>query len=561
MLSKERLEGVQREFIMTNVSTLPKPALLDCTLRDGGYYNKWDFDPTLVDSYLQAVASAGIDYVELGLRNFSKPGFLGPFAYTTESYLNRLHLPPGPVYGVMVDAKTLLSAPMDIPAAVDTLFVDAAHSKLGLVRVAAHYHEIAQSAQIASALKGKGYIVGFNLMQSGGKPDELITDMARLIAEWGTVDALYFADSLGNMERDEVLRIVDALRRGWQGELGIHAHNNMGLAISNTMVAANAGVAWLDCTITGMGRGAGNAKTENILAILNKTCGYYQPAPVYELVIRHFEAMQRQYGWGDSLLYFLGAQNNVHPTYIQTLLSDSHYGTDEIVGAIAYLNQLETSSSYDNMILQSALSISKSDEPVSGSGELQGLFDQREVLILGSGDSIKRYRQEIEAYIRDRRPVVISINIGSEIAADFIDYYCISHNTKFLAESDLYAGINKPSILPRHRFSAAEQAQISQDIAILDYGLQVTKDTFSIGDEYCVLPFDLTAGYALSLAVAGNCAQISIVGFDGYDRGDYRQLEMIELLGQFKQVAEISPVALTPTSYPLEQGSIYAPNI
>ncbi len=546
---------------MNKANDSPKQRLLDCTLRDGGYYNKWDFDPEIVQSYLHAVAVAGIDFVELGLRNFPKTGFLGPFAYTTESFIHRLSLPEGPTYGVMVDAKTLLSAGQPIDAAIDALFVDADQSRLGLVRVAAHYHEIEFCEAIAAGLKRKGYLVGFNLMQSGGKADEVIAEKAELIASWGSVDTLYFADSLGNMERGEVLRIVAALRRGWHGELGIHAHNNMGMAISNTLVAADAGVSWLDCTITGMGRGAGNAKTENILAILDKHNSDYNPAPVYELVIRHFEAMQKQYGWGDSLLYFLGAQNNVHPTYIQTLLSDSHYGTDEIVGAIAYLNQLETSSSYDNMVLQSALSISRSDQPVSGSGDLQGLFSGREVMILGSGESLLRYKGDIEEYIRARAPVVISVNIGSVIDRAFIDYYCVTHNTKFLSESGLYSRIDKPSILPRHRFSSLELAQISPAIAILDYGLEVTKDHFTIGEDYCVLPFDLTAGYALALAVAGDCSKISIVGFDGYDRGDYRQLEMIELLSLFKQASKIAPVALTPTSYPVEQGSIYAPNI
>ena len=81
--------------------------ILDCTLRDGGYYNNWDFDTEVVESYLKAVATANIDFVELGLRNFSQVGFHGAFAYTTEDYINDMELPDGPVYGVMVDAKTI----------------------------------------------------------------------------------------------------------------------------------------------------------------------------------------------------------------------------------------------------------------------------------------------------------------------------------------------------------------------------------------------------------------------------------------------------------------------
>lgn len=92
--------------------------VLDCTLRDGGYYNNWDFDKEVVDSYLKAVADANVDFVELGLRNFEQSGFHGAFAYTTEDYINAMDLPEGPVYGVMVDAKTILSSALSIDNAV-----------------------------------------------------------------------------------------------------------------------------------------------------------------------------------------------------------------------------------------------------------------------------------------------------------------------------------------------------------------------------------------------------------------------------------------------------------
>jgi 4-hydroxy 2-oxovalerate aldolase len=62
-------------------------SILDCTLRDGGYYNNWDFSPEIIQAYLGAMAQAKIDYVELGLRNFPKAGFDGPFAYTTEAFM------------------------------------------------------------------------------------------------------------------------------------------------------------------------------------------------------------------------------------------------------------------------------------------------------------------------------------------------------------------------------------------------------------------------------------------------------------------------------------------
>ena len=74
--------------------------ILDCTLRDGGYYTEWDFGDQLVSKYLNAVSSANIDMVELGLRNYGVNGYKGPHFYTTENYINSIHLPDGPKYGL-----------------------------------------------------------------------------------------------------------------------------------------------------------------------------------------------------------------------------------------------------------------------------------------------------------------------------------------------------------------------------------------------------------------------------------------------------------------------------
>ena len=261
------------------------------------------------------------------MRDFAKQGFLGAFAYTTEEFIDTLKLPVGPTYGVMVDAKTILESGMSVEEAISKLFVPAVQSDLGLVRVAAHFSEVELSEPIVAYLKKLGYIVGFNLMQAGGKDDDVIADKASEIAAWKDLDVLYFADSLGNMDGAEVQRVVKALRRNWNGPLGIHTHNNMGKGLDNTLTAIEAGVTWLDATVTGMGRGAGNTQTECLLACLDTGESKYKPKLIYELVIRHFEVMQKEYGWGSNLLYFLGAQSNVHPTYIQNLLSNTHYGT------------------------------------------------------------------------------------------------------------------------------------------------------------------------------------------------------------------------------------------
>ncbi len=535
-------------------------SILDCTLRDGGYYNDWDFDSEVVEQYLNSVASAKIDYVELGLRNFAKRGFLGAFAYTTEDFLNSLELPPGPIYGVMVDAKTILEADMSVEDAVNTLFVPSKDSKIGLVRVAAHFHEVEFSAPIVDCLKKLGYTVGFNLMQSGGKPTDIIADKARQAASWEGLDILYFADSLGNMNGEEVQRIVNSLRLFWNGPLGIHTHNNMGKGLDNTLTAMDAGVTWLDMTITGMGRGAGNTQTENFLAYLdNKIKSQYNPKPIYELAIRHFESMQKEYGWGSNLLYFLGAKNDVHPTYIQNLLSNTHYGTDEIIGAIDYLSQLEGTTSYNGAVLDSALSFSSEKTEVTGSKEIQGLFDGKDVLIIANAPNTEKYSNAIEQYIVKNKPLVISINAAQNVSSELIDYYAVSHNSKFLSQSKVYKSLDKPIILPRCRFTELELNEL-KGLTLVDYGLQVSKNKFEINGTYTVTPYDITVAYVLGAIMESKVQSISAVGFDGYIQDDIRQQEMVDILNRYQSNPNaVEIVSLTPTTYPISKGSIYAP--
>lgn len=534
-------------------------SILDCTLRDGGYYNNWDFEPEVVEQYLSSVATANIDYVELGLRNFPKSSFLGAYAYTTEDYLNSLSLPEGPVYGVMVDAKTILESNMPTEVALDELFVPSEKSKISLVRVAAHFKEVEHSGPIVKKLKELGYIVGFNLMQAGGKSEELIAEKAKIVASWGCLDVLYFADSLGNMDSNEVKRIVSALRTNWSGSLGIHTHNNMGKGLDNTLTAIQEEVTWVDSTVTGMGRGAGNTQTECLLAFLDKGESKYKPKPIYELVIRHFELMQKKYGWGSSLLYFLGAQNNVHPTYIQNLLSNTHYDTDEIIGAIDFLSNLDGTTSYNGAVLDSALSFSNDEKPVTGSTDIQNLFDNKNVLVVANGPSSEKYASAIELYIKKHKPVVISINTSLYISDKLIDFYVISHNSKFLSEAKKYKNLKKPLILPKCRFLQSELKEL-KDLKLIDYGFKVVNTTFATNGTFTIAPYDITSAYILGALLESKVKSISVVGFDGYKQDDIRQQEMVELLNlYYTHEKSMEIISLTPTTYPMVKGSVYAP--
>src|SRR5690606_38962919 len=106
--------------------------------------------------------------------------------------------------------------------------------------------------------------VGFNLMQIADRSEVEIKSLAIEAATYD-IDALYFADSMGSMTPAQTAEIIGWLRTSWKGALGIHTHDNLGLALSNTLRALDEGATWVDATVTGMGRGPGNARTEELV--------------------------------------------------------------------------------------------------------------------------------------------------------------------------------------------------------------------------------------------------------------------------------------------------------
>ena len=131
-----------------------KIQILDCTLRDGGYYNNWDFDAEILERYLASMADAQIDYVELGLRQLKNESF-GARTYTTSEFLSRINLPEGPTYGGMIDAKTILTADGSHTENIDELFLDSKNEKIDLVRIAAHHSEVLNCFPMIEHLKRK----------------------------------------------------------------------------------------------------------------------------------------------------------------------------------------------------------------------------------------------------------------------------------------------------------------------------------------------------------------------------------------------------------------------
>ncbi|MFV3306298.1 aldolase catalytic domain-containing protein [Pseudomonas sp. NY15181] len=527
-----------------------KAFLLDCTLRDGGYYNNWDFDAELVRDYLQAMAAAGVDCVELGLRGFPRNGFRGGYAYSSDAFLVSLPLIPGVCYGVMVNASELLQHADGALVAVSQLFCPAAESPVGLVRIASHAHEFEAVLPACQWLKEQGYKVGINLMQIAEQSDDTVVRLAGA-AQGSGVDVLYFADSMGSLSPTDVRSIIGLLRQGWNGPLGIHAHDNRALAHANTLEAIAAGATWVDGTVLGMGRGPGNARIE-YLAMQRGTGNL---SPLLQLVSRRFQPMQQRYGWGTNPFYYLAGMHGIHPTYIQEMLADSRYSNSDLLVAIQAL-RASGGKKFNPETLEASRHFYHGAP--HGKWAPQEQLDGREVLLLASGEGVARHREAIEQYIRRARPVVLALNTQTDIAPELIDLRAACHPLRLMADGAEHLQLPQPLITPAGMLP--EDVRVSlQGKTLLDFGLSIDKQGFGFHARHCTLPTSLVAAYALAVAASGNARRVLLAGFDGYPGEDPRNVEVNDVLEAFlAHDATPELLAVTPTRYQIPCSSIYA---
>lgn len=534
--------------------------ILDCTFRDGGYYGEWNFSSEVVSEYLHAISLSNIDAIELGLRSTQTSKFFGPFAYCTDEFLRTLPLPAKTIIGVMIDAKEYLKGEVANVELLDKMFAPSAESPVKLVRIACHIHEIFHVGPLIKQLTQKGYRIGINIMQSTGKTEEQIAQAVKKIGTYEKVEILYFADSLGNMLPPEARQTINVIKKHWSGPIGFHAHDNTGNAMGNALALMEEGVTWIDSTVLGMGRGAGNLKSEYILFELYRR-GYtnYYPEPLFPLAWGSFRKLQEQYNWGSNLMYYLSASYGVHPTFVQDLLNNPELqDAHKLLDAINKLKGLNATS-YNVETLSRATKVSHIDS--DGTWNPSSAFEDRDVLILGSGPSVKRHLEGIKQFIKRNNPVVIALNIDSQLPHDLISAYAACHPMRILLDSQKYENLKRPIMIPLNSL-AKEVSDRLGSVKVWNYGLKITDNTFDFRSTSCTAPVPLVFAYALGAITAGRAKTAFLAGFDGYGKADPKQLEMEQVLDAFSKASK-SPqlIAITPTSYKIKQSTVYAPKI
>ncbi len=281
--------------------------VVDCTIRDGGLINKWQFSKEMVRKVFQAVSASGIDYMEMGYRASAKmfpPTEFGPWRFTTDEDVREIigDTQTGTKLGVMVDIGRV--EPEDI-AHVD-------ESPLDFIRVATYLKDVDKAIWLANHVNEKGYESFINIMAISTVNDYNLAEGLRQIQNETTVSAVTVVDSYGSLYQDDVSHLINMFNENLKApKTGFHGHNNLQLGFANTIEALEKGASYCDATITGIGRAAGNCPLELLLAWLKNP--KYSLEPILQCIQDVFVDLRKQIEWGYLMPYMITGMLNEHP--------------------------------------------------------------------------------------------------------------------------------------------------------------------------------------------------------------------------------------------------------
>lgn len=280
--------------------------IVDCTIRDGGLVNNWDFSVDFVRDLYACLDAAGVDYMEVGYKNSPKllkgAETSGPWRFLDDAFLRTVFPQKG---------RTRLSALVDIGRVDEQDIAPREQSLLDLIRVACYASDVDKALELVQLFHERGYETSLNIMALSHVSDHRLREAFEQINA-SVVDIVYIVDSFGSLAPRDIRRLVEMFRQHVPGKrLGAHMHNNLQLAFANTLQAAEQGVELLDASVYGMGRAAGNCPTELLVARLQQA--KYELRPLLAMIERHMITLREKEEWGYLIPYMITGLLDEHP--------------------------------------------------------------------------------------------------------------------------------------------------------------------------------------------------------------------------------------------------------
>ena len=506
--------------------------ILDCTIRDGGYYTNWDFPSSIVDNYIDALHELPIDYIEVGYRSNRSDVYLGKYFYTPISVLKHIKSKTNKKLAIILNEKNIR---------VNEVFdlLNPIQEYVSLVRLAIDPKNFKRALELAQAVKGLGFDVAFNVMyMSTWKENKAFLELLPQVN--GIADYFYMVDSFGGVIPSEVSELINLVKSKTDVKLGFHGHNNLEMALANTLTAIEEGIDIVDGTITGMGRGAGNLKTELLLTVLQSQKYFSFDYNALTKTVSDFTELQKYYSWGTNLPYMVSGANSLPQSQVMEWVGKRYYSFNSIIRALNNQSRGED----DNQSLPK-LSIENKN--------------YTSALIVGGGATPVEHSEAIQDFLK-QSPNLLIIHASSKNALTFAaasndQIFCLVGNEGHRLENVFGSQkINGICVLPPYpRKMGTYTPKILENNS---YELEEVNFSEAYKDSHTAI--------ALQIAKDFNIQEIMITGYDAYKGNiSLKEQELVienqYLFSKFKKSNQLDILSITPTGYSeLKEMSVYS---
>jgi len=284
-----------------------KIKVFDCTIRDGGLMNNHDFEIHFVREVYKALSEAGIDYMEIGYKN-SKKLFntkeYGKWKFCDDQDINKV------IEGI--ESKTKISVMVDVDRVEVDDVLPKLESPVDMIRVATYVKDVDKAIFLANHFADKGYETAVNIMAISRALDNELTECLYQLEKECKAKIINIVDSFGSLYQETTEFLIKKAKSILKSkEVGMHAHNNQQLAFANTIEAIIHDANYVDGSIFGLGRAAGNCPTELLLGFLKNP--KYDIRPILDVISKEFISLQKKIEWGYFIPYAITGILDEHP--------------------------------------------------------------------------------------------------------------------------------------------------------------------------------------------------------------------------------------------------------